>query len=93
METAWAAEAEVPSSHASDEAQKPEALLSFWVEQGLTHAASAKLLDEIRCRGRSYTMGQLSAKVQRWQVRSSVECTLLRVDQNLCVLALSGDLT
>ena len=79
METAWAAEADVQSSHASHdeavEAQKPEAMLSFWVEQGLTHAASAKLLDEIRGRGRSYTMGQLSAKVQRWQVRSSVADT------------------
>ena len=70
MEQAWAAEGTEQVDHAAadlSEAQRPEAMLSFWVEQGLTHAASAKLLDEIRGRGRSYTMGQLSAKVQRWQ--------------------------
>jgi len=44
-----------------------DAALSFWVEQGLSKNAAARLLREIDASGRSYTLQQLTSKVQRWQ--------------------------
>jgi hypothetical protein len=65
LEQAFSSE-EVSSTNV-DISVSPEALLSFWVEQGLSNAAAARLLDELRATGRSYTMNQLSSKMQRWQ--------------------------
>lgn len=65
LELAFAADDMTASTHA-DEAP-PEAMMSFWIEHGLSHAGAARLTDEIRERGRTYTTAQLGAKVQRWQ--------------------------
>ena len=65
MELAFASEDMAASTPA--DAASPEAMLSFWIEHGLSHAGAARLMDELRERGRMYTTAQLGAKVQRWQ--------------------------
>ncbi|GAX84467.1 hypothetical protein CEUSTIGMA_g11887.t1 [Chlamydomonas eustigma] len=64
LEQAFASETS-SDSLLQEEAQ--DALSSFWVEQGLSQAAATRLSEEIRQRGQTYTMNQLSSKVLRWQ--------------------------
>lgn len=64
LEQAFAADQPSGSDLAPD-STAPEAMLNFWIEQGLTTGAASTLLDELRARGRSYTINQVSSKVQR----------------------------
>jgi len=66
LEAAFTSEEESSISNSPD-LSAPEQLLTFWVEQGLSHVAAMRLLDEMKAMGRFYSRGQLSAKVQRWQ--------------------------
>ncbi len=45
----------------------PQAMLNFWIEQGLSSQDAAALADELSRRGSHYTMHQISSKVQRLQ--------------------------
>ena len=65
LEQAFTSEEESFSCH--PDISNSEALLTFWVEQGLSHMAAMRLLDEMKAMGHYYSRGQLSAKVQRWQ--------------------------
>ena len=64
MEALFASES--PESHVPSRIS-PEAMLSFWVEMGLSEHAAERLLAEINSSGRSYSTEVCSAKVQRWQ--------------------------
>ena len=67
LEAAFTSEEESSISCNPADLSSSEALLTFWVEQGLSDATAMRLLDEMKAMGRYYSRGQLSAKVQRWQ--------------------------
>ncbi len=70
LEQAFSSEAEAGA--AGDQAVVPsETLLHFWIEQGLSQSAAAKLLDEIRLTGRTYTTNQLRCKSQSTSLTAS----------------------
>lgn len=66
MEQAFAADStESSEADGSSSSSPPGAMLNFWVEQGLSADTASALLQELQARGRTYTMNQVSAKVQR----------------------------
>lgn len=54
--------------NSTDSAPLPtqDALVSFWVEQGLSRPEASRLYLELQTQGRNYTLQQLSSKVSRW---------------------------
>ena len=64
LEDAMASETPVDAS--SDQMPSRDALVSFWVEHGLSTTAAARLYSELQSEGRCYTLSQLSSKVNRW---------------------------
>lgn len=71
MEQLFASEATPSSSQheggSGPPSSTPEMMLSFWVEQGLSQQAAARLMEELDAKGKTYTTNQCAAKVQRWQ--------------------------